>query len=161
MISHSSTQTEYIGQRLGDLLQQGDVLLLLGEIGVGKTHLAKGIVQGMGSSDLVTSPSFVLVNEYRAGPRWPGLRIYHLDLYRIGDAAEVTTIGLDDMLDGAGVCLIEWAERAADWLPVEHLAISLRPLDETRRVLRFEPHGERYQHLVEAFRRAADKASRC
>lgn len=154
VISHSPDHTLYLGQCLGALLQPGDVLLLLGDIGVGKTHLAKGIVRGTGSPDLVTSPSFVLVNEYRGGPSLQGERMYHLDLYRMEDAAEVTTVGLDDMLDGEGVCLIEWAERAADWLPPEHLAISLRHLDETSRVLRVEPCGERYHRLVEAFRQA-------
>lgn len=154
-ISHSPSQTERIGQRLGEQLQAGDVLLLLGEFGVGKTHLAKGIARGLGSTDLVTSPSFVLVNEYQAGPQHKRMPIYHVDLYRIEDPAEVTSIGLEDLLAGPGVCLIEWAERAAQWLPAAHLSIYMQHLNETKRVLRFVPQGERYQHLVEAFKGAA------
>jgi tRNA threonylcarbamoyladenosine biosynthesis protein TsaE len=166
-ISHSTKQTFRIGQRLGGALQQGDVLLLIGELGVGKTQLVKGIVAGMGSEDLVTSPSFVLVNEYTSptsptlstpstpSTPSPPLTIYHMDLYRLDDPAELTTIGTDDMWDGMGVCLIEWANRAEEELPYEHLAIHMQHLDETKRVLRFAPRGDRYQALVAIFKNEA------
>ncbi len=147
-ISHSVAQTERIGQRLGSMLGPGDLLLLLGPFGVGKTHLVKGVASGLGSTDLVTSPSFVLVNEYRAGPDHGNLPIYHADLYRLDERAEISGIGLEELWSGQGVCLIEWAERAADMLPTDHLAISLQHLSDTKRVLRFVPHGERYQQLV-------------
>lgn len=94
-ISHSPAQTIRVGQRLGELLQQGDLVLLLGEFGAGKTHFVKGIAQGLGSDDLVTSPSFVLMNEYRAGGERKRLPIYHTDLYRIESSAELEGIGLD------------------------------------------------------------------
>lgn len=157
-ISHSAAQTERVGQRLSEHVQAGDVILLLGNVGVGKTQLVKGIVQGLGSTDLVTSPSFVLMNEYTAslaGPKRHGVRLYHIDLYRIDDPNEVTTIGLDELWNEPCVCMIEWAERARDWLPGEHLAIHMQHLDETKRVIRFEPQGERYSKLVEAFKNAA------
>src|SRR6266498_4141905 len=136
-ISHSAAQTSRIGQRLGELLRQGDLILLLGDFGSGKTHLIKGIAQGLGSPDLVNSPSFVLINEYRAGPAHQHMPIYHADLYRIEDPAELAGIGLEETWSGNGVCLIEWAERARDWLPQDHLAIHLRYLSDTKRVLRF------------------------
>ena len=154
-ISHSPAQTVRVGQRLGELLQQGDLVLLLGEFGAGKTHFVKGIAQGLGSDDLVTSPSFVLMNEYRAGRERKQMPIYHADLYRIEMSAELEGIGLDDALSGDGICIIEWAERAQDWLPLEHVAVHLRHLSETKRVLRFVPCGARYETLVDALKRAA------
>jgi tRNA threonylcarbamoyladenosine biosynthesis protein TsaE len=154
-ISHSVGQTIRIGQRLGELLQAGDLVLLLGDFGSGKTHLVKGIVQGLGSADLVNSPSFVLINEYRAGPRHRHMPIYHVDLYRIDDPGELAGIGLEEAWAGDGVTLIEWAERAEGWLPQEHLAIHLRHLSDTKRVLRFMPQGARYEALVDEFKKSA------
>jgi tRNA threonylcarbamoyladenosine biosynthesis protein TsaE len=152
-ISHSPAQTIRIGHRLGELLRRGDTILLLGEFGVGKTHLIKGIAQGLGSSDLVNSPSFVLINEYRTGVQHGHMPIYHVDLYRIESTAELAGIGLEDAPSGDGVCLIEWAERAEGWIPSEQITIHLRHLSETKRVLRFEPHGSRYVALIEEFKR--------
>jgi tRNA threonylcarbamoyladenosine biosynthesis protein TsaE len=151
-ITHSAAQTVRIGQRLGEYLQRGDLILLQGDLGVGKTQLAKGIALGLGSDDLVTSPSFVLLNEYRAGPQWPGMRIYHADLYRIEDAAELGAIGMEEAWNPSDICLMEWAERAESWLPAERLMIQMRHLDETKRVLRFVPQGQRYRDLVETFK---------
>jgi tRNA threonylcarbamoyladenosine biosynthesis protein TsaE len=154
-ISHSAAQTIRLGQRLGELLVAGDVILLLGDFGAGKTHFAKGVAQGLGSDDLVNSPSFVLINEYRAGPRHGRMPIYHIDLYRIENPAELAGIGLEDVLAGDGFCLIEWAERAAGWLPNDHLAVSFQHLSDTKRVLRLVPHGRRYEELVAAFKKTA------
>ncbi len=155
-ISHSAAQTERIGQRLAEHMQPGDVVLLIGNVGVGKTQLVKGIVQGLGSPDMVTSPSFVLMNEYESGAAARrGTRIYHIDLYRIGEPAEITTIGMDDVLNPHDICLVEWAERAETLLPADHLALYLQYLGETKRVLRFEPHGARYVALVDAFKHTA------
>lgn len=154
-ISHSVAQTIRLGQRLGELLERGDVVLLLGEFGAGKTHLVKGIALGLGSEALVNSPSFVLINEYRAGPQHQRMPIFHTDLYRIETQAELAGIGLDEALAGDGVCLIEWAERGQDWLPQEHLAVYLRYTSETKRSIRFVPRGPRYVALVEAIKRTA------
>lgn len=154
-ISHSVAQTIRIGQRLGELLQPGDLLLLLGDVGSGKTHLSKGIAQGLGSSDLVNSPSFVMINEYRAGAAHRRMPIYHADLYRIEDPNELVGIGLEETWAGDGVCLIEWAERAQGWLPQDHLAVHLRYLSDTKRVLRFAPQGARYTALVAEFKKIA------
>lgn len=154
-ISHSVAQTIRIGQRLGELLRPGDLALLLGDFGSGKTHLVKGIAQGLGSDDLVSSPSFVLINEYRAGAQRGHMPIYHADLYRIEDPAELSGIGLEEAWLSEGVCLIEWAERAQGWLPRDHLAIHLQHLSDTKRVLRFVPNGARYQALVAEFKQSA------
>lgn len=154
-ISHSPAQTMAIGQQLGSLLRAGDILLLLGDLGVGKTHLVKGIVQGLGSVDLVTSPSFVLINEYVADAAHARVRIYHVDLYRITDPADLTSIGLEEIWNDQGICMIEWAERAQHWLPELYLAVQIHYVDETIRILRFVPYGERYQQLMAQFKDAA------
>lgn len=150
-ISHGPPQTERVGQRLGELLRRGDLVLLVGTFGVGKTHLAKGVARGLGSADLVTSPSFVLVNEYRAG----AVPIYHVDLYRIAEEGELATIGLEELWDGDGVCLIEWPERAQSIIPGDHLAVFIEHLSETKRRIRLVPHGRRYVELVGAFKGTA------
>lgn len=154
-ISHGPLQTERVGQRLGELLRPGDLLLLMGTFGVGKTHLAKGVARGLGSDDLVTSPSFVLVNEYRAGAGPRAMPIYHVDLYRIAEAGELATIGLEELWAGDGVCLIEWPERAQSIIPGDHLAIFVEHLSETKRRLKFAPHGRRYVELVTALKATA------
>jgi tRNA threonylcarbamoyladenosine biosynthesis protein TsaE len=157
-ISHSAAQTVRIGQRLGEHVRAGDVILLSGTLGVGKTQLVKGVAQGLGSPDMVTSPSFVLVNEYQAGPEAAGMGIYHADLYRLDDPAELYAIGLEEVWQAQhDVCLIEWVERAEGYLPAEHLAIHMQHLDETKRIVRMIPQGERYQQLVEKFKHSTFK----
>jgi tRNA threonylcarbamoyladenosine biosynthesis protein TsaE len=81
--------------------------------------------------------------------------IYHADLYRIEDPGELPAIGLEEAWAGAGVCVDEWADHAGDWLPHEHLAVHLQYLSETKRVLRFVPHGARYEALVAEFKKTA------
>ncbi len=154
-ISHSPAQTERVGQRLGEHLRAGDLVLLVGTFGVGKTRFVRGVARGLDSPDPVTSPSFVLVNEYRAGPRHRRIPIYHIDLYRIAEERELATIGLDELWSGEGVCLIEWPERVLERVPADHLAIYMQHVSETKRRLRFVPHGRRYVELVTAFKETA------
>jgi tRNA threonylcarbamoyladenosine biosynthesis protein TsaE len=152
-VSHSPTQTARIGQRLGELFQRGDIVLLLGEFGAGKTHFAKGVAEGLGSTDLVNSPSFVLINQYKAGASHQSMPIYHIDLYRLEDAREIAGIGLEEIANGDGVCIIEWGERAVPWLPPERITVQLGYLSETKRSIHFQPHGERATALIAALKR--------
>ena len=92
---------------------------------------------------------------YRAGPRHGNMPIFHADLYRIEEPGELASIGIEEAWSGIGVCLIEWADQAGDWLPSERLAIHLQHLSETKRVLRFVPYGARYQALLAEFKKAA------
>jgi tRNA threonylcarbamoyladenosine biosynthesis protein TsaE len=96
-VSTSVADTIQLGTYLGQLLQRGDVILLAGDLGAGKTHFSKGVVAGIGSSDSVTSPTFVFINEYRGPQRLP---IFHADLYRINTPAELIGIGITDATDG-------------------------------------------------------------
>lgn len=151
VISHSPAQTMRIGQRLGALLQPGDLLLLYGSFGAGKTHLTKGIAAGLGVAEAdVTSPTFVLINEYAAAsPAHGSFPIYHVDLYRLeGTESDLDSIGLRECWEGHGLCVIEWAERATEMLPEERLDVFLDYLSESKRTLRFEPHGQRALEIV-------------
>ncbi|MFZ5915983.1 MAG: tRNA (adenosine(37)-N6)-threonylcarbamoyltransferase complex ATPase subunit type 1 TsaE [Chloroflexota bacterium] len=154
VISHSEAQTHRLGMRLAGLLQPGDVLALAGELGTGKTRLVQGLGSGLGVVEAIVSPTFTLVREYRG----PAIRLplYHIDLYRIQDATETATFGLEDYLFGDGVCAIEWADRlAAGQLPEAHLWLDLRHLDQGKRGLLFRPRGARYEQLVRDFRHQA------
>ncbi len=142
--SRSAEQTRRIGMRLGDLLRRGDVVGLQGELGAGKTTLVQGMAQGWGSADPVSSPTFVLVNEYRRGAEE---RLFHLDAYRIGSIAEAMELDLDRMLM-QGALVIEWAERMASILPPERLWVHLDYVDEEQRQLRFMAQGSRYDRLL-------------
>ncbi|MBC8160248.1 MAG: tRNA (adenosine(37)-N6)-threonylcarbamoyltransferase complex ATPase subunit type 1 TsaE [Roseiflexaceae bacterium] len=155
IMSYSPAETIRIGLRLGELLVPGDVVLLYGDFGAGKTHFTKGIAQGLGSADLVNSPSFVLINQYHAGEAKKRVPIYHIDLYRIDDPAALAGIGLEEALDGAGVCVIEWPERADGWLPATSLAVYLSYVSETTRAICFNAAGARAGAIVEALKRAA------
>ncbi len=153
-ISHSTEQTQRFGIRLGALLKAGDVICLEGELGSGKTCLAQGVGQGMGVPEPITSPSFTLVMEHRPSPPAPVL--YHIDLYRLDmPVEEAMAFGLDDYLQGVGVCLIEWADRIESVLPHERLWISMRYLDAGKRGIVMKASGQRYDDLLREFRQSA------
>jgi tRNA threonylcarbamoyladenosine biosynthesis protein TsaE len=143
-LSPSPEQTRRLGQRLGALLQPGDVVCLQGELGVGKTTFVQGLAQGWGSLDAVSSPTFVLVNLYR---RADGGQLFHFDTYRLDSAPEAEELDLDAMLQ-QGPLVIEWPERMANVLPAERLWIALEYVDDARRSLYFRPQGGRYQELL-------------
>ena len=151
-LSLSPEQTRRLGVRLGELLKPGDLICLAGDLGSGKTTLTQGIARGWGSLDQVTSPTFVLINEYR---RADATRLYHFDAYRLAGIEEAEILGLPDLLEQEGPLIIEWPERIAKALPEERLWISLRWVDDSRRGLFFEAIGIRYERLLRQFRQAA------
>ena len=152
-VSNSAVQTERLGVRLGELLRPGDLICLAGELGAGKTCLARGISRGWGAVRSATSPTFTLINEY---PRaLDDLPLFHLDCYRLQGPADALFIGLDDILDRAGVVMIEWPERIEPALPSERLWIGMRWVASTKRGLRFKASGARNIELLAAFRHSA------
>ena len=151
IISRSPAHTRRIGACLGTLLQPGDLLLLQGPFGAGKTTLVQGIAQGLGVRGHISSPSFALVNVYRAGDRQPGSLVYHIDLYRISDPEEALQFGLEEYLSGKGVTVVEWPERAEEVLPSEHARITMTFAGVRTRVLTIEASGERYVQLLKDF----------
>jgi len=146
--SHSPEQTQLLGSYLGELAQRGDVFLLVGDLGTGKTCLAQGIARGMGIKEYAFSPSFVIIREYYG--RFP---LYHVDLYRLDHIEEIADLGLEEYLYGDGICLVEWAEKGQQVLPQNNLLITLDYVSasETQRVICFKPRGKRYLELIKGF----------
>ena len=142
--THSADETQALGQRLAKRLLPGDVIAYFGDLGAGKTALTRGIAQGLGVTDLVTSPTYTIVNEYLTG-RIP---LFHFDMYRLGCSAELFDIGWEDYLARGGVCAVEWSENVEDALrDAIHITIEKDPLEpDTRRITieggsRFEAAG--------------------
>lgn len=147
IVSRSTAQTRRLGERIGRSLTAGDVVLLQGELGAGKTVLAQGIGRGLGVAAAIKSSSFVLVNEYQGR-----VRMYHADLYRIEDPREVFDLALEEMA-ADGVLIVEWPERAWDELPPEHLLVRLEYGDApSERRVEFVAHGARYEELLRRLR---------
>jgi len=148
-ISRSPEQTRRLGMRLGGLLQTGDVLALSGDLGAGKTTLVQGIAQGWGSTDGVSSPTFVLVNVYR---RPDGALLHHMDAYRVESALEAEDLDLETMIS-SGALIVEWAERITAALPKEILWIEMNWIADEHRSMVIKPVGSRCQQLVAEFKR--------
>jgi tRNA threonylcarbamoyladenosine biosynthesis protein TsaE len=143
--------TDAFGRRLGGLLWPGAVVALVGELGAGKTHLARAVALGLGVPDgrVVTSPTFVLVQEYQGR-----LPVFHFDAYRLRSEAEFAELGAEEYFQSGGVCLVEWADRVPHCLPPEHLRVSLQITGQTARRAVLEAHGPAYQALLPQLRQA-------
>ena len=135
--THSAEETRKIGARLSALLQPGDVVLLCGDLGAGKSELARGVARGLGITGPVPSPSFTILNVYDEG-RVP---LYHFDWYRIHDPDEIAEMGMQEQLGGDGVALVEWSGRAQEYIPNRALRILIHTVDETTREITFQPEG--------------------
>ena len=147
------SETRRLGARIGRLLEAGDVLLLQGELGSGKTVLAQGVGAGLTVREPVKSSSFVLVNEYHGR-----LTVQHADLFRLEEAAQVFDLGLEEIA-APGVLIVEWPERAWGELPPEHLLIRIVEAGAGR-TLRLEARGSRYEELIEQLERRSKRVAR-
>jgi len=127
--THGEEETIELGRRIAATLPKRAVVLLIGNLGAGKTTLAKGIINGLGAAEPedVTSPTFTLIHEYGEG------RAYHIDLYRLDRSEQVATLGLDEIFDREAVVLIEWGERFPQLLPANRIEIQIEPLSEGSR----------------------------
>ena len=143
LTSHSPEQTQKFGVSIGELALPGDIFLMVGGLGTGKTCLTQGIAWGLGIKEYAVSPTFVLVREL-----YGRLPLYHIDLYRLDQIEEIVELGLDDYLYGNGVCVVEWAEKGLATLPVEHLLIQISYLSDTERRFRLTPNGQRYREML-------------
>ena len=148
MISHSSEETRQVGACLGSCATEGDVFLLSGNLGAGKTCLTQGIATGLGVQAYTRSPSFVIATRYQGR-----LTLHHIDLYRLEDPLEVWDLALDEIVGREGVSVVEWAEHAADQFSVEYMWIALdygtNPCD---RSIEFTSAGSRYEGHLAAVR---------
>ncbi len=143
LVSHSPEETQKLGQGIGQIALAGDVFLLVGNLGAGKTCLTQGIAWGLGIKEYTMSPSFVIMREL-----YGRLPLYHIDLYRLDRIEESMDLGLDDYFYGRGVCVVEWAEKALSIMPPDHLLIKIDYLSDTERSFEMEPSGQRYLELV-------------
>ncbi|MDK2807062.1 MAG: tRNA threonylcarbamoyladenosine biosynthesis protein TsaE [Thermoanaerobacterium sp.] len=140
----SPNETEKIGFKLGNLLKRGSIVLISGELGVGKTVFTKGIAKGMGIDDYVTSPTFMIVNEHLGD-----IPLYHFDVYRIDDYTELYDIGYEEYFYGDGVCVIEWPEKIKPLIPKENIFIRMNMGDTfDERTIEIVSNGEKYDEVV-------------
>lgn len=124
-IVDSVDKTLSLGKQLGKLVHSGDIICLNGDLGAGKTHLTKGIAEGLEIYDHITSPTFTIVNEY-----YGRLKLYHFDVYRVNDPDEISAIGFDEYIFSDGVSVIEWSNYIEELIPNNHLSITITKLPE-------------------------------
>jgi tRNA threonylcarbamoyladenosine biosynthesis protein TsaE len=126
--SRSARETQALGERLGARLDAGDVVACIGPLGAGKTCFIQGLARGLGVTAEVTSPTFVLVNQYRGR-----LPVYHVDAYRTGSLTELVDLGLEEMIHGEGVTVLEWADKLLPLLPPRTIMVTISGLGEEPR----------------------------
>lgn len=130
---HTSTSEETIdlGRKIGSLLKAGDVIAMTGTLAAGKTTITKGIAESLEVSDNITSPTFCLISEYD-GSKMP---LYHMDVYRLEGAEDFVNLGVEDMLYGNGVCIIEWSEKVQSELPKKTIFMKITPSEDGTRTI--------------------------
>lgn len=146
MRTNSPAETRAFGERLASQLQAGDVLLLLGDLGAGKSELTRGIAKGLGITATVASPSFTILNVYEEG-RVP---LYHFDWYRLNDVEELYEMGMDEYLGGDGVAVVEWPTQCPEAIPESCLEVRIAPVGETARDITLIPCGDFRSMTLEA-----------
>ena len=135
-----------LGKKIGQQLVAGDVLVLDGDLGAGKTTFTKGLAAGLEIPDIIKSPTFTIIHEYQDGR----LPLYHMDAYLLENGG-AEDLGLEEYFDGDGVSVVEWAEFVEDELPADFLAIHFkRTDDDNTRILEFEPYGQHFDQIVKS-----------
>lgn len=147
----STSETIRIGKRIGSLLQPGDVVALVGELGTGKTQFIKGIAAGVqvGNPTYISSPSFTLINEYRGKTPF-----YHIDLFRLKTEKEVEELGLEEYFGSEGITAVEWADRIPSLLPRELIWIKIYYIGKQTRSIEIVGQGKRYEVIIDEFKRS-------
>ncbi|MBC2255889.1 tRNA (adenosine(37)-N6)-threonylcarbamoyltransferase complex ATPase subunit type 1 TsaE [Listeria ivanovii] len=143
LVMTNESDTKLLAKTLGEKLQAGDVLLLEGDLGAGKTTFTKGIGEGLLIPQIIKSPTFTIIREYKKGR----LPLYHMDVYRLEDASS-DDLGLEEYFYGSGVSVVEWAQFVQEDLPSEYLEIRLFHIDENTRRMVAKPVGKRYERLA-------------
>ena len=138
MKTASPAETRALGRQLAQSLQQGDVLLLWGDLGAGKSEFTRGVAEGLGVTSTVTSPSFTILNVYDEG----SIPLYHFDWYRPNGVDELYEMGMDEYLGGDGVAVVEWPSQCPEAIPETHLAVHLTPVGDSEREVTFTPMGD-------------------
>ena len=135
--THSADETTALGYKIGKKLKKGDIIAMQGTLAAGKTTITKGIAQALDISEEITSPTFCLISEY-----YGKMPLYHMDVYRLDDTEDFINLGVDDMLYGDGVCIIEWSEKIMDELPKNTIILRILPQDDNSRKIEIENFNE-------------------
>lgn len=143
VVTHSPEETQQLARLLGERCSGGELFLLVGPLGAGKTCFTQGLAWGLGVQEYTHSPTFIMVAQYRGR-----LTLYHIDLYRVESIEEAIDLGLDEYLSGEGVCAVEWADKALPALAGEALLIEMEYLSQGQRRLTFRPSGQRPRELL-------------
>jgi tRNA threonylcarbamoyladenosine biosynthesis protein TsaE len=146
-IVDSVEETLELGKKIGELANPGDIICLIGDLGTGKTHITKGIAEGLGIKENITSPTFTIVNEYSGR-----LKLNHFDVYRVNDPDEIYAIGFDEYIFSESISIIEWANYIEELIPKEYIRIIINKLPaqgENYRKISIEGYGDRYNYLKE------------
>ena len=152
IISKSEEQTYKLGEHLGKVLQQGDIICLTGDLGAGKTAFTKGIGIGLDIKEFITSPTYTIINEYEGR-----ISLFHFDVYRLEGVEEMYELGYEEYFFGDGAVVIEWADIVKEIIPQERLWITiLRGKEENIREIMFDASGERYQKVIKELEQYAD-----
>ncbi|KRK99621.1 tRNA (adenosine(37)-N6)-threonylcarbamoyltransferase complex ATPase subunit type 1 TsaE [Companilactobacillus futsaii] len=137
--THSYEETEDLGEKMAQLLRPSDVVVLNGDLGVGKTTLTRGLARGLGIKRNVKSPTFTLIREYKDGK----IPLYHMDAYRLESSPD-EDLGFDEYFNGDGITMVEWPQFIKDEIPKDHLTINIERLSDTDRKVTFKLHGTRF-----------------
>lgn len=138
-VTHSAEETIQLGKKIGSMLQPGAIIAMEGNLAVGKTTITKGIAESLGIEETITSPTFTLISEY-AGK----MPFYHMDVYRLDSCEDFINLGVEDLMYGNGVSIIEWSERVREELPKSTITLRLEIREDGGRDITLEnwPYGE-------------------
>ena len=136
-VSNSPAETEALGEALAAKLKPGSVIAYTGDLGAGKTAFTRGLAKGLGCGDMVTSPTYTIVNEYLGGK----MPLFHFDMYRLGSSDELFDIGWEDYLERGGICAVEWSENVADAME-DALSVCIEKLGDNERKITIEGGGQ-------------------
>ena len=135
--THSADETTALGYKIGKKLKKGDIIAMQGTLAAGKTTITKGIAQALDISEEITSPTFCLISEY-----YGKMPLYHMDVYRLDGTEDFINLGVDDMLYGDGVCIIEWSEKIMNELPKNTIILRILTQDDNSRKIEIENFNE-------------------
>jgi tRNA threonylcarbamoyladenosine biosynthesis protein TsaE len=149
IVSTAPEQSFSFGRQLGQLLQEGSVLCLIGDLGAGKTLLVQGIAQGLGLNEEITSPTFTVMNVYEGT-----IPVYHFDLYRLESPEQLVDIGFDEYTNAGGIAIIEWPDKFPGFMPDSYLRIELIKTGDNDRLIKVSPQGAHHHLLYEELKQA-------
>jgi tRNA threonylcarbamoyladenosine biosynthesis protein TsaE len=149
IVSTAPEQSFTFGRQLGQLLQEGSVLCLIGDLGAGKTLLVQGIAQGLGVNEEITSPTFTVMNVYEGI-----IPVYHFDLYRLESPEQLVDIGFDEYTNAGGIAIIEWPDKFPGFMPDSYLRIELIKTGDNDRLIKVSPQGAHHHLLYEELKQA-------